>query len=445
MGLKVGELFVELGVKGSEKSVARVGSLNKGLKQTASDGLAAKAALIGAVYAFQRLMQASGERGTGLANFTATVGTSAKTLQQYQYAARQVGVSNEEVEGSFKSLQAAMMKTLMNGDAPAGMRNVAELTGGISTEDIDRFAKAPELLIQRLQEYAGKERNVGLRNEVLKSFGIGDGMLAGLSRQAFRPEVMAKAPTYSDGEIKSLDRANIAWSNLGNKVEMAFGHFNAAHGGQLVNDLSKITDQIVIMANAFMKLAEKTNLFKGISMIFEGWGKIFEGISAAVDAINELKAVEAPKDDDDKGEGFWASAGRAGKTTLSWESAVVGMLGDAMEGILGSSESTVTPEQKKQYEETLRKLRGGKDGPVGEGRAPAPRGGKTAAFHATAPGAAAPRVPAAMPAGAAAPAEVNVTQTLNFLHDGKDAKKTGDSTKQAVKDAFWSNPALTGY
>jgi hypothetical protein len=31
---------------------------------------------------------------------------------------------------------------------------------------------------------------------------------------------------------------------------------------------------------------------------------------------------------------------------------------------------------------------------------------------------------------------INVNQNLHFQHDGKDHKKTGDSTHKAVKDAF---------
>ena len=45
-----------------------------------------------------------------------------------------------------------------------------------------------------------------------------------------------------------------------------------------------------------------------------------------------------------------------------------------------------------------------------------------------------PNLPAGVHGGKTQTIEVN--QTLQFQHDGKDAKKTGDSTHKAVKDAF---------
>lgn len=295
--MNIAELFINLGVKGTDKTLGGIQSVQKGLKDTASTSLEAKAALVGAMYALERLFSASGKVGTDLTNFNATVGTSAKTLQQYQYAARQVGVSNEEVTGTFRSLQKSMTDTLLNGQAPKGMARLAQVLGDVKKEDIEEWSRKPELLFQKLQEYANKERSLPLRNEVLRSFGLGDNMIAGMARNGFRPDVMQRAPTYSDKEVASLDRANVAWSNLGNKIEMAFGHLNAAHGGQLVNDISKITDKVILLSEAFLKLAEKAELFKWLGKTFEGWQLIFEGLTKAVDFLNATKVPGSDEKD----------------------------------------------------------------------------------------------------------------------------------------------------
>src|SRR5580698_7170089 len=187
--MDIGSLFLNLGVRGTDKTVGALTNVKKGLSETASLSLEAKAGIVGAIYALERLFATSGKAGTNLANFNAVTGESVKTLQQYQYAARQVGISNEDVEGSFKGLQSAMTKTLIGEGAPKGLARVGLLTGGISQQDIKKFAEQPQLLIQRLQEYSKKETNIGLRNETLKSFGISEGMIAALSRQAFRPDV----------------------------------------------------------------------------------------------------------------------------------------------------------------------------------------------------------------------------------------------------------------
>lgn len=287
--MNIAELFVNLGIKGTDKTVGALTNVKKGLQETASMSLEAKAGIIAALYALERLFATSGAAGTGLTNFNATLGVSTKTLQQYQYAARQMGVSNQEVEGSFKSLQSTITKTLMGEGAPKGLARLAQLTGELGQGDLLKFQQNPELLLQRLQQYAQKEKNAGLRNEVLKSFGVGDNMAAALTRGAFTQQSLAKAPTYSDKEIGSLDRANIAWSNLGNKIEMAVGHFNAEHGGQLVKDISKLTDQVLKLVDAFAKLAEKLKVFQVIGKAFEGWSLIFQGLNSSVDNVTKDK------------------------------------------------------------------------------------------------------------------------------------------------------------
>lgn len=292
MGTSVGELFVSLGVKGGDKTQSTISGVQKGLKDTATFSLEAKAAIVGAMYALERLFAASGQTGTNLTNFGAILGTGTQTLQQYQYAARQVGVTNEALEGTFKSLAATSTKILRGETKPTGLAQVSRRTG-LTFEEIKQSQSNPEILLQRLQQYAQLQKDIGLRNSDLKSFGLSDDIIAGLARNAFRPDVLKKAPVYKESEVQALDKANIAWSNLSTKIEMAFGHFNAKHGGEIVTQISKIVDEVTKLAEAFTKLAEKVKLFDKLTLVFTGWGHIFEGISEAVDAISEFADSQA--------------------------------------------------------------------------------------------------------------------------------------------------------
>lgn len=273
--MNVADLFVNLGIKGSEKTVGALSSVTKGLGGIKDMSLEAKAGIAAALYGLERLVASSGAAGTGLTNFTALTKESAKTLQQYQYAGRQVGISNQEMEGTFKTLQNTITQVLSGKGAPAGWGRITTVLGGMG--DITELQKHPELLIQKLQEYAQKEQNAGLRNANLKSFGLGDNVTAGLARNAFTPGVLNKAPTYSDREIGQLDKANIAWSNLGNSIEMAIGHFNAKHGVQLVQDITKITAAVVHLVEALDKVAEKYG-------IFEKFGKVLNLTAEALES-----------------------------------------------------------------------------------------------------------------------------------------------------------------
>jgi len=365
MSATVGELFVNLGIKGADKTLGAIEGVKGGLKDTASMSLEAKAAIVGAMYALERLFQTSGAAGTGLRNFNALVGVGAKELQQYQYAARQVGVSNESVAGTFKNLQGAMSKVLMGESAPKGLGLVAGMTGGINPSDIADYAKNPALLLQRLQEYALKDQNIGRRNEVLKSFGLGDDMVSALARNAFNNGSLSKAPTYSDREINALDRANIAWSNLATHIEMAVGHFNAMHGGQLVRDITLITDKILKLTEALIIFADKIKVFDAISKVM--------GVTADV-----IGAVTP------------------GGAVMNWRDRV-----DKSFFNLWDATAPKAHGFDSQIEDQLGQIK-----PIWAG-----------GFQKTSP-------------------NVNINQNLHFQHDGKDHKRTGDSVKKSIQDAY---------
>lgn len=289
--MNIGELFVNLGIKGSDKTVKELGSVQKGMSEVYSTSLEAKVAIVGAMYALEQLFAASGKMGTNLSNFNAILGVSTQTLQEYQFAARQVGVSNEAVEGTFKSLQSSITKTLTGQGAPKGLSRVAMLTGGVSTQDLEAYQKSPELFLKRLQQYAQKEGNAGLRNEMLRSFGLGDDMIAALVKNTFTDENFKKAPKYSEREVQSLAKADAAWRNLGVHIQMAIGHFNSVHGGQLVGDISKITDSVLKLGDALVTLSEKLKFFKGLGILLDGIANFVKVVNADINAATGNSAA----------------------------------------------------------------------------------------------------------------------------------------------------------
>lgn len=363
------------------------------MKETASLSLEAKAAIVGAFYALERLFSASGKQGTTLTNLNSVLGISTETLQRYEYAARQVGVTNQELDGTFKSMQSTMTKTLMGEGAPKGFARVAQLTGNMTPADIKRFVEHPELLLQKLQEYAAKETNTGLKNEVLKSFGLSDSMIAAVNRKAFTPEILAKAPTYSDNEINQLDKANIAWSNLSTKIEMAVGKFNAAHGGELVKDISLITDQVLKLADAFQVLSEKFGLFEKFGHVLEGISNILKLTNETVDAVNSGKVKEG--------------------------------------GLLHTDDKTVSEFTNSPL---MRFLKGDFSGAADQLKENfnTPAGVEPRIIGSPI----APSPPSVAPKDNGSNQNINVNQTLNFQHDGTNAKQTGDSVKKAVRDSY---------
>lgn len=292
--MDVGQLFINLGIKGTEKTVGALASVKDGLGATASMSLEAKAGILAAVYAMERLVSSAGGFATSMMNFNASTGTSIDVLQRYQYAAKQVGVANGDVEGSFRGLQTVISKTLLFGEAPKFLARVSQLTG-MTFEDFKRAQNNPELMLQKLQQYAQAEKNVGFRNEALRSFGMNDSMIAGLARGAFTRDALAKAPVYNDSQLKNLDKANIALQNLMFKMEMAVGKFASGHGGALVADLDKITSAVIRLADAFSALGDKLSVFKGIDSLAQGTATFLTDISKNVEHPSASGALNTVK------------------------------------------------------------------------------------------------------------------------------------------------------
>lgn len=375
--MNVGEFFISLGIKGSGKTVGALNSVKTGLGDVKSMSLEAKAAIIAAVYGFEQLMKSSSQAGTNLENFNALTGISAQTLQQYQYAARQVGVSNDEMRGSFVSVQNVMTNMRLGKGAPEGLGMLQRKVGF----DASKALKDTEYVMKKLQEYANSEKEVSMRNSVLKSFGLSDTVIAGMARNAFRPEVMAKAPRYNDQEVKQLDRVNAAWSNLGNKMQMAIGHFNALHGGQLVNDISKIADKVLVLVEAFMRLAEALHVFEGIGKVVDVLAMITGAGASGVKAITG--AYEHPEQRKPLLDRSLQGAGQ--------------LLTSGSNKVLDFFKNQMTPQN-----------------PVSLGAMP----GKSSAV--------APN----------STQNNNVNQTFHFQTDGSDHKQVGDAAQKGITNAY---------
>lgn len=384
--MTVGELFVNLGVKGDDKALKATEGVRKGMEGVASSGLAAKAAILAAMYGLEHLMSTSAQAGIGLTNFSATTGLSGQRLQEWQYAAQQAGITGDEFTGSLKSVQNAMTNMLLGKGAPEGYGLVAMKVGLDPSRIKDTY-----YVLSKLQEFA-KTVPPNIAASVIKSFGVSDGVLAGMQRQVFNQDNFAKAPKYSEGEIKTLDKVGVAWANLGQKIQMAIGHFTAGHGMQIVGDISKLVPQVLELANAFAKLADQMKVFKVIGKVFEGWSLIFGGLTKGTQELGKDLAM-TPDQQETEVENETKNAWRATKTF---------------------AKALFIPE-----------------GP-GSG---IPRTPITSDMVS-------PKVAGGHPALGGA-AQISIQQTLQFQHEGKDAKKTAESTSKAVQNAARQIPAAS--
>lgn len=269
--------------KPSDKLQKGLKGVGAGLEEVASMGFAAKAAILGALYGFEQMIAQSNKTATALTNFSALTGVSTQVVQQYEYAARQVGISSEEIQGTFAGLQEKMTQVHLGTGKPAGFELFAA-SMGVSAKDVEEYMKHPDLLMNKLQQYANKEKDIGKRNMVLESF-VGKNVTAGMARNAFAPDVLKRAPVMSDREVKAVDQVAAMWRNLNWEIQRSIMGFNAAHGGQIANVFRMLVELGLKLADIILKIAEKFHLFEILGHLFDMVNKEANGV---LDTVLEL-------------------------------------------------------------------------------------------------------------------------------------------------------------
>lgn len=292
--MTVAELFVNIGIKGSDKVTSVLVGTKKQLTEVGSEGLAAKAAIVGIVYALEQLMHRSMMSGAAIENFNALTNISSKTLQQWEYGFRIAGASADEAGSNIKSLQAAMGKMALNKGVPEGMVLMGQAVGGL---DFNRMKTDIVYLLEKGREFAKMTKgtpNIAAYNEVLRGIGFTDQMIAAARRGLLDQSVLTKAPIYNS---KALDSVNQEWQRFDVTLNKIFADLTAKHGLEIINDIRLITIEVGHLIDAFTTLAEKLQIFKGIRFVSQGWTELMKLGTEATDLAAKGPSKSGKKGD----------------------------------------------------------------------------------------------------------------------------------------------------
>lgn len=296
--MKIADFFVNLGIKGEPKTVKAMKGVREGLGEMKSMSLEAKAAIVGAIYALERMMSHSAKLGTGFNQFAESTGLSAQELQRWQHAARQVAVDAEDVEASVRGVQSSIANMMMGKGPIEGMAMLAN-TVGLD----DRRLRDTFYMMEKLQEFSQKvPQDVG--KAMVASFGITEKTFSAMRQNAFRPDVMSKATVLSEGQAKRLQNVNAIWMNLQNKMETSVAKFFSKHGEGIAGDVSKLVDKFMILIEALVRLSEKLKAFEAIGNAMLGLAKISDimtgknkNLKSFKDWIEVSKGAEIERDE----------------------------------------------------------------------------------------------------------------------------------------------------
>lgn len=293
--MNIGELFIQLGVKGADTTKKALEGVKSGLGEIGESSLAAKAAILGVIVGLERLTGFASKQGAELKGFAVLTGMSTTELQKWQYALDRFGVSGGETANTLKSLQAQMADMRLTGNAPSGLNFLASTVGFDPKKAMDEKT-GPMYVLKKLQDFMkgfGKV-NPAMANQIAKTFHLSDDMIQGLIRMDLQVDKIREKDIISPQEIERLDEINKAWREVWFTLERIGIKFVAAFGGGIVEHLvgavRLIADGFQIGFDLLTKMGDKVGKLKDVflalgfvlAMIFAPLLPTFLAINAIV-------------------------------------------------------------------------------------------------------------------------------------------------------------------
>lgn len=259
--MTIAELFISLGIKGSDKSKTDLDSISKGLGSVKSMSFEAKAAIAALFYGLEEMMKGSAQRGQGLINFSSLTGLDDVELQRWEKASERAGNSIGSIESTVKGLQKTMSQLTLNEGMPKYFDTFAD-----SFEHFDRVraSKDPMYLMGKMRDFAKATKGMGregVGNEILYGVGADAGFVSAARQGKFDQSKLSAMPSLSHGENKQLANVNESFIAMWQKIQKEMDKFVAAHGEKLVNDLAQLADALINFSKVVFNILEKMDAF----------------------------------------------------------------------------------------------------------------------------------------------------------------------------------------
>ncbi len=274
MSSSVGELFISLGVKGSEKTLSAFATVQTGLGNMKSMSLETKAAIIAAVYAIEQLTSHSNQMGTAFVNAGAELGIPIKILQQYSNAAQLAGVSTQELFSNLGQIQNKLKSINVNEGVPKWMGRIQDvLHHAFTAEEVEKYAKNPQAFLSEIiQPYARAEKDIPWRNLTLDQW-LNGGMKDAVIRQKFNQKSLNTISPLSDHQMQNLDDNRRRFAEISLKIQKDFDTLNASDG------MTHFTESLLHLVDALDKLEKRFHWLERI-------GKAFDFLGGEVDILS---------------------------------------------------------------------------------------------------------------------------------------------------------------
>lgn len=173
--MKIGELLVEIGLKGADVAVKGLTSVGSNLQKTGGFVNSLRLEFLALLYALEQISSAEAQMGKSLVNFSLLTGDSSEQLQSWINAARQSGVSAEDTTAAFTNLKKVLAQ-MSQGNPPEGLKRLQTVVDF----DVNKAKGKNGIFyaMKKIEEFTKKyPGDVEYANEAIRSFIGGDAFI----------------------------------------------------------------------------------------------------------------------------------------------------------------------------------------------------------------------------------------------------------------------------
>lgn len=282
----VGELFVKIGVKGSEQANRSLRETKGGLTNIAQEGWKAKIAIMAAIAAIEKMFSSSAKMGTSLMLTSTALGLDAKKLGDLQFAMSRAGMSASDTNAALSSLSKTFADIALNKIPPDMFIPLKELAG-IDIADMTDPSKLPAVL-DKLWKLS-KTGNMPILTQFFQGAGINEQFVSAL-RLLEKPPSSYKDPFNFGKSAKDLMRIDVKLDDLQRRFNDISKNFTLKFGDKLLPAIERLAAVLDKLLTLVYKLDSLVGFFSKVS---DFAGFITDALSQKVEAIP--KSYEAAK------------------------------------------------------------------------------------------------------------------------------------------------------
>jgi len=274
MATTIGELFVNIGIKGADKAVGALKSVGGFMGDLSAKGLAAKASIVGAIYALERLTEAGGNYGASIKNLGLYTGQSSKYIQQLREAFRQSNVDIGEADQTLQNVIKALTDAKLKGQAPAGLATIFGEAGIKNADQLkEKLNDIPgtiDLIFDYIRRHQPDKNNAGVYNYLTETMGLTPGAITTAER--FKGSIQSITQNVaSDQMIDRLDKVKRSWSDFWTRLQMFNNRLTADFGLPVIQGLNQILKKLFELERALERIFKKSKTFGDF------WKSLFGG------------------------------------------------------------------------------------------------------------------------------------------------------------------------